>query len=62
MFTAKLQYALVLLQELYSSKERGDVAPLTLMDIARKHGMKKEFLEKVARYLRKSEMIEAIKG
>lgn len=62
MFTAKVQYALILLKELSALRENGDVGPVKLRDVADKHGMKLEFLEQVARNLRISGYIETIKG
>jgi Rrf2 family protein len=61
-FTAKVQYALILLQELYSAKVNGELGPVKLRDVAKRHGLKLEFLEKVARSLRKGDMVIATKG
>ena len=62
MFTAKVQYALILLQDLYSAEVNGNICPVKLVDIANKHGLKQEFLGKVATQLKKAKMIQATKG
>ncbi len=62
MFTAKVQYALILLKELKALKSNGDVGPVKLRDVADKHGMKLEFLEQVARNLRISGYVSTVKG
>ena len=62
MFTAKMQYALVLLKELHELNRNGNLGPVKLKDVAEKHGLKKEFLDQVARKLRLKGYVESIKG
>jgi Rrf2 family iron-sulfur cluster assembly transcriptional regulator len=59
MLTAKVQYALVLLQEI-SLNESG--RPVKIKQIAQKNQLDEKFLQQVARLLRMHEVIRSVRG
>lgn len=59
MLTAKVQYALVLLQEILQN-ETG--RPVKIKQIAQKNQLDEKFLQQVARLLRMHEVIRSVRG
>jgi Rrf2 family iron-sulfur cluster assembly transcriptional regulator len=59
MITAKVQYALVLLNEL---KNKEDGRPVKLKLVAQKHGLDLSFLEQIARSLRMHGVLRSVRG
>lgn len=58
--TAELQYALLILHKVGKRAETGE--PVTMEELVDEYGLRREFLFKVARKLRKKGCLKAIKG
>lgn len=59
MLTAKVQYALVLLQEISQNES---ARPVKIKQIAQKNMLDEKFLQQVARLLRMHEVIRSVRG
>jgi len=67
MLTAKVQYAIVILKEVWADNylvESGDYKykPVRLRDISEKHDINLDFLEQVSRLLRLARFLDSVRG
>lgn len=58
--TAELQYALLIIHKVGKRAETGE--PVTMEELVEEYGLRREFLFKVGRKLRKRGVLKAIKG